>query len=207
MPYDEAYQPPQLDPKTQNPIIYAAKFRFKYKDIFGLKSFYTMLHEWINTHDWHDVDGKDHYEDFYLEKVEPGDFKEIHIWWRPQKEGTSFYRYKMLVDFKCLYLKQTEIMYKGKKLKADKGEVEMKVWSFIELDYEKKWREHPILKNFYDIYVKRILWSELLRQKLLLYRETYEMQNWMKNFLQMKLFLPILYGEQFHSSEAYPTWK
>ncbi|MBW2992588.1 hypothetical protein KY345_05200, partial [Candidatus Woesearchaeota archaeon] len=120
---------------------------------------------------------------------------------------TDFYKFKMRVNFKCLYLKPTEIMYKGKKLKVDKGEVEMKIWSNLELTGYQKWKKHPILKHFWEIYTKRILWHELLKQKLILYRETHEMQAWMKNFLQMKLFLPILYGEQFHATEAYPTWK
>lgn len=207
MPYDPEYAPMHIDPRTQNPVIYAAKFRIKYKDIFSLKNFYVKLHEWINSKEWHDSEGKDHYEDLYLEKVEPGDFKEIQVWWRPEKKGTDFYKFKMRVNFKALYLKQTEIMYKGKKLKVDKGEIEMKIWSFVELHGYQKWKKHPILKHFFDIYVKRIFTSELIRQKLILYRETYEMQNYMKNFLQMKLFLPIVYGEQFHATEAYPTWK
>jgi hypothetical protein len=29
----------------------------------------------------------------------------------------------------------------------------------------------------------------------------------MKNYLQMKLFLPVAYGEQFHETGAYPSWK
>ena len=207
MPYDEEYKAPHFDPQSQNPVIYAAKFRFKYKDVFHMKNFYTHLHDWLNEHEWIDREGKDHFEDLYFEKIEPGDYKEIHVWWRPIKKGTDFYRYKMLINFKVLYMKSTEIMYKGKKLKVDKGEVEMKIWSNLELDWNKKWRSHPILKHFYEMYVKRIMWSELLRNKLLLYRETMEMHNWMKSFLQMKTFLPILYGEQFHASQSYPTWK
>ena len=209
MPYDEEYKPAHIDPETQNPVIYAARFRFKYKDVFSMKNFYTMLHEWLNSKEWHDPEKKDHYEDLYFEKVEPGDFREIHVWWRPEKSSasTKFYKWKMRINFKALYLKTTEIMYKGKKIKVDKGEIEMKIWSFLELDPEKKWRNHPILKHLFNIYIKRIFESELMKQKLLLYRETYEMQNWMKNFLQMKLFLPIVYGEQFHETEAYPSWK
>ena len=213
MPYDEEFAPPHIDPETQNPVIYAARFRFKYKDIFDFKGFYEMLHEWLNSKDWHDREGKDHYEDFYLEKIDPGDFREIHIWWRPEKsndllsEGTKFYRWKMRIDFKILALKSTEIMYQGHKLKVDKGEVEMKIWSFVELIGYKEWMKHPILKHFYQIFVRRILEADLTKQKTRLYRETYEMQNMMKNYLQMKLFLPITFGEQFHESGAYPSWK
>lgn len=210
MPYDPEYAPVHIDPKTSNPTVYAAKFRFKYKDVFHLKNFYVALHEWFKVNEWTDPEGKDHFEDFYLEKVEPGDFREIHIWWRPEKPvapGNTFYKFKMAVNFKCLYLKSTEIMYKGKKLKVDKGELEMKIWSNLELVGYEKWKDHPILKHFWDIYIKRIHWTDILKQKVVLYRETFEMQNWMKGFLQLKQFLPILYGEQFHTSQAYPSWK
>jgi hypothetical protein len=209
MPYDDEYQPAHITIQTQNPVIYAARFRLKYKDIFDFKGFYEMLHEWLNSKDWHDPEKKDHYEEFYLEKIDPGDFREIHVWWRPEKssESTEFYKWKMMIDFKIIAMKSTEIMYQGHKIKADKGEVEMKIWSFLELVGYKKWSKHPFLKHMYQIYRRRIHEADLMKQKLRLYRETYEMQNVMKNYLQMKLFLPVAYGEQFHETGAYPSWK
>ena len=47
------------------------------------------------------------------------------MWWRPEKEfaENSFYVWKMKVDLKCLYLKSTEIMWQGKKLKVEKGDI------------------------------------------------------------------------------------
>jgi hypothetical protein len=209
MPYDPEFKPPQFSPQEQNPVIYAARFRFKYKDIFDLKGFYEMLHEWLNSRDWKDREKKDHYEDYYLEKIDPGDFREIHIWWRPEKvsESTKFYKWKMRIDYKILAMKSTEIMYQGHKLKVDKGEIEMKIWSFLELVGYKEWNKNPFLKNMFQIFIRRIIEPDLMKQKLLLYRETYEMQNAMKNYLQMKLFLPTVFGEQFHESGSYPSWK
>jgi hypothetical protein len=42
---------------------------------------------------------------------------------------------------------------------------------------------------------------------MLLYRETYELQDSMKAFLQLKRFLPTYAGEKFYDSETYPSWK
>lgn len=169
-----------------------------------------MLHEWMLEHDWVAQDGtKDHYEDLYFEKIDEAGAKELHIWWRPIKDfsKTDLYKWRLKVDFKCLYLKPTEIMWQGKKLKVDKGEVEMKIRSYIDLTGYKVWKKHWFLKHFWNMYIKRIKWQELLKIKLALYRETYELQDAMKRYFQLKRFLPTFEGEKYHSTEAYPSWK
>lgn len=197
-------------PVDQNPVVWAAAFRIKYKDVFHLKNFYRMIHEWLLEHDWKAADGtKDHHEIFYNQKHDEAGFKEIHIWWRPEKSFTTskFYKWKLKIDYKCLYLKSTEIMWQGKKHKVDKGEVEMKIRSYVDLIGYQQWKDHWLLKHFWNIYIKRIFYKELLKIKLLLYRETYELQDAMKRFLQLKRFLPAFEGEKFHESEAYHSHK
>ena len=194
----------------QNPVIWSAAFRLKYRDVFNLKNFYRMVHEWLKEKDWKAADGSDdHYEIYMYEKNDEAGFKEIHIWWRPQKSFTesNFYDWKLKIDFKCLYTKSTEIMWQGKKLKVEKGEVEMKIRSYVELIGWQQWKNHWFLKRFFQFYWRRIMHGELQKIKMLLYRETYELQDSMKAFLQLKRFLPTYAGEKFYDSETYPSWK
>lgn len=195
----------------QDQPIWAAAFRLKYRDVFNLKNFYRMVHEWLKEKDWKAADGsEDHYEIFVYEKHDEAGFREIHVWWRPEKgfaPDGKFYKWKLKIDFKCLYLKSAEIMWQGKKLKVEKGELEMKIRSYVELVGLKEWKKHPILKYFANVYWRRIMWGDLMKIKMLLYRETYELQDSMKAFLQMKRFLPSFEGEKFYTPESYPSWK
>ncbi len=192
-------------------LIQAARFRVKYKDIFDLKKFYEDLHLWLEERKWIDFeDGSDHYETFYLEKIDMGGFKEMWMRWRPMKIPieNSYYRYWLDLDFHCLGIKDVEVVKEGKKFSAHKGEVELTVTAFIELDYQGQWSKHPFLKFFNQIFPKRIFRRALFEEhKREIYREAYEMQNWIKRWFKLKRYLPYEEIKSFHPSYAWPSHK
>ena len=194
-----------------NPIILAAKFRIKFRDVFDMKNFYTMIHDWVLDNDWQDRKGdKDHFEILFIERILADGAKEQHIWWRIEKLPTaknSYYKYLMDIDYKTIYMKETEIVVEGKKLKVNKGMVEVMIRSYIELDYEGKWSSHPFLNFFKDIFRERIFKADLESHKRELYRESYILQGAMKKYLKLKGFLPEYRLEPFYPSETYPTYK
>lgn len=189
--------------------IQVARYRVKYKDVFDMTKFYKDLHEWLKEKGWADLEDKgDHYETMYMEKIDAGGGKEILIRWRPLKipEKNSYYRYWMDFDFHCIGLKGMEIVKEGKKLKAHKGELELYVTAFMDLDYKGEWSSHPILKFFNKLFPERIFRKELFDvHKTELYREAYELQGFIKNWFKLKTFAP--YGEQksFFPSYAWPS--
>ena len=196
----------------------AAKFTVKFKDIFHLKEFYRAMHEWMREYDWFSTetdglnieDGADHYETLYLEKEGGGGDKEMWWWWRLQKLPTSnsYYKYHMDIDYHILYMFPAEVVRDGKKLKVNKGEVEVKLWAYLQFDYKGEWSKHPILKMFNKVFPKRIFKNEIYEShKLELYREMYVLQAYIKKWFKLKRFLPYEEVTQFHPSWAYPEWK
>ncbi len=189
--------------------IQVARYRVKYKDIFNMTQYYKDLHFWLAEYGWTDLeDNSEHYETFYLEKVDSGGAKEILIRWRPYKipQKNSYYRYWLDFDFHCVGLKGTEVVREGKKLKVHKGEVELYVTAFMDLDYKGEWSHHPILRFFNKIFPERIFRKDLfVDHKKELYREAYALQNWIKQWFKLQRYLPYEESKSFHPSRAWPS--
>lgn len=190
-----------------NPILWAAKFRIKYRGIFHMKLLYKTVHEWLKDKEWKDVDegGLDHHERLYLDRTTPHGQKEYWIWWRMfyLPVNNSFYRWRMNIDYHCVYIQDIEVMHEGQKVKCNKGEVEMKILSYIEMDYEGTWSNHPTLKFLKDIFTDRIFQTEMDRHRRECYRETFILQGEIKKYLKLIGFLPQLEIQRFHPARTY----
>lgn len=206
--------------KLQKNSIQAAFFRIKFKDIFNLKQYYCAMHEWLIENEWSSVgfDPKgipeleklDQFETLYLERIGTMGDKEMYWYWRVQKipSNNSYYKYHIDLDYHPLYIVPAEVVRDGKKLKAHKGEVEIKVWAFIELDYRGEWSKHPVLKFFNKMFPERIFRKDLYtHHKKELYREVYILQAFIKKWMKLKSFLPSEEITPFFKSAAYPEWR
>ena len=195
--------------------IKACYFRIKFKDIFFMKGLFEDMKEYLLEHDWSSVDmngeieHKEHWETMYLERGLPNGSVERWIYWRLQKYPVqnSYYRWHLDIDWHNVALSETEVMRDGKKLKVNKGEVEVKVWTYLELDYKGEWSKHPILKIFSAIFPNRIMKEDFEDHKRELYREAYNLGAYIKRWMKLKRFLPYEEIALFHPSKAYPEWK
>lgn len=182
--------------------------RVKYKDIFDLRDFYKALHEWLLEHDWKDEEDKlDHWENYYGERIAQNGAREIWAQWRPWKQVPEDTRLAYYLDFDwhCIAVTNTEIVRDGKKVKVNKGEVELKIRAYIEKKYETEWKKHPILKHFINIFSKRVYRDTLKRREKELYQETYAMQNFIKQWFKLKRYLPYEESKSFFPSFAWPS--
>lgn len=204
--------------KKYKACIQAARFRVKWKDIFNVKEFYRSLHEWFLEYDWHDMESlgddspKDHYETLFFEKLGHHGDKELWLRWRPQKKPSSskYYKYHMDLDFHFLYLVPTEVVREGKKFKKDvyKGEMEVWITALLEPDYKNEWSKHWFLKHFNQLFSQRIFRTQMYDEhKRELYRETYILQNYIKQWFKLKRYLPYEEVEPFYPSGAYDTYQ
>ena len=193
--------------------------KIKYKDVFHLKNLYTMLHEYLYEEGWYGTpesrsgtskeltyasNAHSNIEKLYLEKfVQKGlhqGGKEMWIWWRLQKMPDSkynaYFKYHMDIDFHMVYMQDVEVVHQGKKLKIQKGEMEISIHPWIEGDYNMEWRNHWFLKHWQDIYEKRIILQDLEKREKELWRETYRLTGVIKRFLNLRTFIPV--PEPFH---------
>jgi hypothetical protein len=109
-------------------------------------------------------------------------------------------------DFHCVGLASTEVVKEGKKLKVNKGEVELYITAYIDLDYKGEWSSHPILKFFNKIFPERIFRKDIFgSHKRELYREAYELQTFIKQWFKLKTYLPYEEKKSFFPSHAWPS--
>lgn len=178
-------------------IVEVTSFMVRHRDYFHLKNLYTMLHEWLIEEGWATRADADFPETLYLERETQKSGDELWIWWRLKKDVTSYYRYVLNIDYQVLLLRDAEVMHEGHKFKTKWGQVELIFTAYLELDYNREWREHPILKNIHDIWVKRIFKKNIEAHKLILYRDAYRIQQATKTYFKLKTYLPEPETEQF----------
>jgi hypothetical protein len=198
--------------------------RVKYKDVFDLKGFYEALHEWLLENGWKDKATKlDYWENYYGERIAQGGMREIWIQWRPWKipNDDMMLEYYLDFDWHCIAVTNTEIVRDGKKIKLNKGEVELKIRAYIEKTYERKLTKptkkelekmgslerlfFPLIRPFLKLFTKRAYKNEIELRKKELYQETYAMQNFIKQWFKMKRYLPYEESKTFFTSQAFPS--
>ena len=181
-------------------------FKVKYKDVFHLKNLYVMIHEYLAEEGFLDEDqesstltGHKYTETLYMEKfIQKGVHlggKEMWVYWRtfkmPETKYSGYMRYLLDFDFHVMYMKDMEIMHQGKKMKIQDGEIEFFIRPKIEVDYRGGWRKHWLLKHLLKIYNGRILHHEFEKREKELWREAYRFQGKIKNFLNLRTFIPV----------------
>ena len=181
--------------------------RIKFKDVFDFKGFYEDTHFWLEEHGWKDIEEKgDHYETYYGERRAQGGARELWIQWRPFKPAEDGkFTYYLDFDFHCIALVKVEVVKEGRKMSLDKGEVDLNITPYIELNFLEEMESHSILKHIAQLFQKRIYRRSIKEREKELYQETYELQNWMKQWLKMKRHLPYEEARSFYPSQAWPS--
>lgn len=161
-------------------------FRVKDVDVFNLKAIYTMMHEWFVEEEYC-KDEKDFPEVYMRDRKTQKGGREILVFWRMHKQpfGVKFYNRTVDILIKMVGLKDIEVIQGGNKFNLQKGTFEVKVWGYLEYDAEAKWRNHWLLKNFLEIYVKRIYKSEMETNRDQLIIELRAFQRAIKDFLNL----------------------
>lgn len=180
-----------LDHPHQLTLIWKGSFHYKY--------FYIHAYDWIKEYGWQSLTGDDKIEEMYGEEHEPGPVRKIWIWWRLQKDaGNSYYRYFMNVTFFGFGIKNVDMVKDGKKMWCQKGEINIMIKPWIEIDYGNKWANHPILKHFHKLYKERIIKNDIIAREAQLLKEAYLFHGMLKKTLELYTFGDerALYGKE-----------
>ena len=195
---------------TERITINAVNTRVRYRDNFHMKKLYIIMHDWFVEQAWIRRDDDPSWPEHYYLLRETQHGTEMWIWWRFKKipgagEGGSgtnnYYRYLLDIFWHVNGAKDVEVMHQGKKFKTNNADLEIVIQSRLEMDYQhedkKGWRDNALLKHFNEVFHKRLFQADLQRHKHNLFRETYKLQEVVKNFLGMKLYMPEPEGQEF----------
>jgi hypothetical protein len=170
-----------------------SKFSVVYKDVYSWEYFYMLLHEWLVDEGYGSADDED-WQELIYEQLETPIGKEIFLRWRFQKPGQAtfakLFKYEVDIDIHILGQNPVEVVLDGKKIKADKGEIEVKVNADLLNDPDKVIRD----KWWYKLpMVEKLVWRFFLKnakdtQKGILRGDMNALQAAIKSYLNLHTF-------------------
>jgi hypothetical protein len=129
--------------------------KVKYEGVMDFKDFYKFCFQWLS-----EEAGLDVAETKYAEKIS-GDSKNIKVEWACSKKVTDYFKFGVEVKFEVLNLTTVELTKDGKKIKMNKGSVEVAIKGTLIRDYEGKFEKTSTQKFLRGIYEKWIIYSRI----------------------------------------------
>ena len=80
--------------------------------------------------------------------------------------------------------------HNNKRIKADKGEVEIEVSAFIVYDYEKVWEKAAFLKNYKQFIIDKVKKGKSVYFEAMLGEESDRFRDAIKEYLQLPVYIP-----------------
>ncbi len=182
-------------------------FKIKYNDVWDFKEFYVNLHDYLKDKGWKDHGrDSDDYEYYWFEQ-DDGNRKEYYVKWKMYKNipGSKLFKYYLDWSAHLVPLNKHEFILDGKKMKADKGEIEMNMYFYLHEDPEGIFQRNWFMKKIHDFFFKRFWKKEKLMKIVGLLKESGEIQQTIKKWFKIYAHFSDENTELFYPSKAYPS--
>lgn len=126
--------------------------KIKYGGIFNFGEFYKFCYEWVRD----EMGFSSIVEEKYAEKLS-GDSKNIDIEWSGSRTLTDYFKAEIKISFRVIGLTQTEISYGNRKIKTNKGSVEVSIKGTLVKDPQGNFEKDAIRKFLRGIYEKTVI--------------------------------------------------
>ena len=156
------------------------KGKLKHSGIFEFKELYKFAYNLLK-----EGKGLAIIEKAYGEKVTP-DGKEIEIEWEGNKTISDYFKLKVITKLKVTGLNSVEAEKDGKKVKMNKGDLEINVEAKMIRDFEGKWEKSPFMKFTRSIYDKYIIKNKISEVEEGLARDCDDFLAQIKGFLSLE---------------------
>ncbi|MFT7615990.1 MAG: hypothetical protein ACI8Y7_000818 [Candidatus Woesearchaeota archaeon] len=198
-----------IDPSRRFSVINGRMdwYEITFKGVFSLGSLYKMMHDWLRVHKFVSRDGTkniEQFEEYYYEKTLPGGgAKNMWMWWRVEKQPpTDMFLYHVNIEFQVLAIKEKEVMYQGKKVKMDEGEVTVRIFGDLLVDPHGEWKKNWIARAKTFTFRKKFYEEQTDVREIELNTFLVELANEIKQFLGMLTNVRV--EKPFHPELGYP---
>jgi hypothetical protein len=125
--------------------------KIKYNGVVDFAAFYKFCYDWLK-----EETGLSLSENKYSEKLS-GDSKNIDVEWSGSKEMSDYFKFEAKVTFKVIGLTVVEITQEGKKIKTNKGSIEVGIGGTLSRDFKGKFEKTGFQKFLRGIYEKMVI--------------------------------------------------
>jgi len=131
--------------------------KIKYNGIFSFGDFYKFCFEWLRDETGL---GDSLIEEKYAEKLS-GDSKNIDVEWSGSRKMTDYFKMEVKVAFRIIGLTNIEVTDGNRKIKTNKGSVEVSIKGTLVKDYQSRFEKSAIQKFLRGIYEKTVIPSRV----------------------------------------------
>ena len=156
------------------------KGKLKHSGVFEFKELYKFAYTLLK-----EPKGLIIMEKTYGEKIS-GEGKDIEIEWDCTKTISDYFRLKWGIKWKMMNLTNVEAERDGKKMKMNKGDIEVEVVAKLLRDYEGKWEASPFMKFSRSIYDKYIIKNKIDEVEEKLFADCDDFLSQVKAFLSLE---------------------
>jgi hypothetical protein len=154
--------------------------KIKYNGIVNFANFYGFCYDWLK-----EETGLDMVENKYTEKL-GGDSKNIEVEWSGSREITDYFKFEAKVTFKVIGLTNVEITEEGRKVKTNKGSVELAISGTIVRDHKGKFERTGFQKFIRGIYEKNVIPERIGKVKEKIMSDCDEFLSQAKSYLDLE---------------------
>ena len=162
----------------------------KFEEALSMKEFYKFLHEWLVINGYCSPPFDGYIEKYYLEKIDQSNSKEIWFWWRTSRipKDSPYFKFFLNVDVHVMGLKDAEVTIRGQKVKANKGEVEIMLNAWLEVDYKFNYEKNPFVAPFLGRFKRLIYRRDIIQNAGIVKREATGLIEDLKKWFELKPF-------------------
>jgi hypothetical protein len=125
--------------------------KIKYNGIVDFAAFYKFCYDWLKEETGLSVS-----ENKYSEKLS-GDSKSIAVDWTGTREMSDYFKFEAKISFNVSGLTTVEITQDGKKIKTNKGSIEIGINGTLLRDYKGKFEKTGFEKFLRGIYERMVI--------------------------------------------------
>lgn len=150
-----------------------------------LNDLYMHVWHWFQQNSFTHWQSNDkNIEDFYLHRIRPDGVQENLIWWRTKRKINNYIYYFNKMDWQVFGYKAGDHVYKGKKVKAGKLGVVIRVWWWLQIDPENRW-EKSFLGRWGKWFFEHLLNQEMENHRDKILRIAKMQEAHIKQFFEM----------------------
>ena len=152
--------------------------KLSYEGLFDLHELYSLINQWLKDKgfDLREARNQEHVK-------QSGKFIELEL--LPWKKIPHYARHVIRINIKILHLKDVVVEEDQKRIKVNKGTVNITMDGYLDTDYEDRWESRPFyffIRTLFDKFVYRTYttqYEELLLENVL------QLQSTIKAFLNL----------------------
>ncbi len=108
------------------------------------------------------------------------------IEWSCEKKVTDYVKFEIDVKFRAPKIEKAEVKKNKKKVEIDKGKIGVEMGGNFIKDYEKEWRDNPLIKFGREIYDKTVILGRLNKYRSMLKQEVEDFASKVRGQLNLE---------------------